>query len=222
MGKAAPLLHSQQNYQQKDGLGKFGSPETGGRSQRVVQATGIQGHDCNLLFAPTPTGSPPSLLPNLGKGSQGGRRASRDKPPSVRQSILEEFLPLSFKPELKPAFSLKTSLTTLPNFPKSYYFPLPGTYKTLYMHYLHSSVFLMHHNYLLTHQCLLFYTHSHTHLHQIRSCLKVEISFSSLWVPNMQPDMWNGIQKCWVNEQWMKACCSSWPADKMCSTRLGI
>lgn len=99
------------------------------------------------------------------------------------------------------AFSLKTLLTTLPNFPKSYYFPLPGTYNTLYVHYLHSSVFLMYQNYLVTHKSLLFYTHSHTHLHLTRLETVWNQRSAFLHSESLICSLTYGVQKCWVNER---------------------
>ena len=170
MGKAAPLHHSQKNHQQKDGPGTFGSH------------SGTQGHDCNLLFAPTPSGSPPNLLPNLGKQSQGGRRASQDKPPSVCPSVLEEFLPLPLKSELKPCLFPEDIANNSPQLPQELLFP-SSRYLQYFVRTLSSFKCFFNVSKLFGYTQVPPLLHSLTHTltpNQIRNCLKSEISFSSL------------------------------------------
>lgn len=171
--------------------------------QGTLAATVGLGRDCNLLFAPTPRGSPPSLLPNLGKGSQGGRRASQDKPPSVCPSVLEKFLPLPLKSELKPCLFPEDIANNSPQLPQELLFP-SSRYLQYFVHTLSSFKCFFNVSKLFGYTPVPPILHSLTHTltpNQIRNCLKAEISFSSLWVPNMQPDVWNSVQKCWVNER---------------------
>lgn len=170
--------------------------------QGTLAATVGLGRDCNL-FAPTPSGSPPSLLPNLGKGSQGGRRASQDQPPSVCPSVLEEFLPLPLKSELKPCLFPEDIANNSPQLPQELLFP-SSRYLQYFVHTLSSFKCFFNVSKLFGYTPVPPILHSLTHTltpNQIRNCLKAEISFSSLWVPKTQPDMWNGVQKCWVNER---------------------
>lgn len=95
----------------------------------TLAATVGLGRDCNLFALAVPH---PVFFPTWGRGL-GWKTCLQDQPRFSLPSVLEEFLPLPLKSELKPCLFPEGITNNSPNFPKSYYFPLPGAVLCTYI-----------------------------------------------------------------------------------------
>lgn len=164
-GRNSPVHQSHQRHLQKDAPGNFRSPETGCRNSEVLQAA-ARFEDLSLTLLPRPPSAVPTyprLLPNLGKGHEGGTHASQHNHVRFSTGFLGSSSPCPSSLSWSVAFSLKPSLIkpTAPQLPPELKSPSSthAQYFITYMAFIRAFFCVLK---FFTHQSLIFYPHTHT------------------------------------------------------------